>query len=109
MDGSPRLQPTLRRGLPWQARRIEQNASGDDAILQSIDAPFRATAGRLDVFHRHTVVSLSFDHDMAVHGIQMAVAYPMVRARVLVPIGGAGRIDIAKNALQYVRRIHRLF
>ena len=91
MDGRSRLEPPLRSGLPRQARRIEEDGAGDHAIFQSIDIPFRATARGLDVFHRPAVVSLAVHHDVTVHGIQMAVNHAMIRARILVSIGGAGR------------------
>ena len=51
MDGRSGLQPALWSSLPRQARRIEQNGSRDDAILQGIDTPFRAATRGLDLFH----------------------------------------------------------
>ena len=109
MDGRSGLQPALWSSLPRQARRIEQNGPRDDAILQGIDTPFRAATRGLDLFHRHAVISLAFHHDVTVHGVKMAVTHPMVRARVLVSVRGASRIDVAENALEDVGRIRSLF
>ena len=109
MYGCSRLEPALRRGLSRQAGRVEEDASRDNAILQGIDIPFRATACGLYVFHRPSVVSLAVNHDVAVYGIQMAVNHAMIGARILVSIGGACRTHIAENTLQDIRRIRSFF
>jgi hypothetical protein len=39
----------------------------------------------------------------------MAVSHAMVRARILIRVGGACRSDVAESALEDVRRIHSFF
>ena len=95
VNGRARFQPTLRGRLPRQACCVKENAPCNDAILQRVDVALRATARSLNVLHGPAVVSLAFGHNVTVHGIKMAVNDPMIRARVLVPIRCAGRIDIA--------------
>src|SRR5207248_1547316 len=94
MDRCPRFQPTLRSSFSRQARRIEKDASGNDAIFQSIDISLRTATCGLDVLHRSPVVSLAVDHDVTVHGIQVTVNHAVIRAGVLVSIGGAGGTDV---------------
>src|SRR5215471_568366 len=49
MDRRSRLHPPLSSGLSRQECGIEQNGSRDNAVLQSVDASFRATARGGDV------------------------------------------------------------
>ena len=105
MDGRSRIEPPLGSGFSRQTRRIEQDGSGDNAVLQSIDIPFRATALGLDVLHRPAVVALAVHHDVTVHCIQMAVNDAMIRPRISICIGGSCRTDVAENTLQDVRCI----
>ncbi len=62
-----------------------------------------------DIFHRNAVVSLAVHHHVTIQGIQMAVSHAMVRARILIRVGGACRSDGAESALEDVRRIHQAF
>ncbi len=93
MNGRSRLEPALRSGLARKARCVEEDRARHDAIFQDVDISLWATAGGHDVFHRPAVVALAFRHHVAVHRIQMAVNDAMVGARILVSIGGAGRVS----------------
>src|SRR5207245_3002557 len=104
-----RIEPPSCSGLSRHGLSSAEDGSGDHAVLQSIDIPFRATARGRDVFHRPAVVSLAVYHDVTVHGIQMAVNDAMIRPRISIGIGGSCRANVHENTLQDVRSIRSFF
>ncbi len=95
-----RLEPTLTGALSRQERGIEQDAARDNPVLQGVDAASRTPASRLDIVHRHAVVSPAVQHDVTVDGIQVAVRNAVIGAVVLVAIQCDGRTEGDEGALE---------